>query len=170
MAGGGAAGGRVERHGGGCGGAADIGDLATKGGGSIDTGEKRATRVVLRRMNREQYSHTLGDLLGLPVDVAAVFPPEGPSADGFTNNGQTLGKQLFGLRVVCDDHGAVSPRRATARELLVKAPRLPLEPGPIAVKVPQDGWALGMVSWAAAAGRVRAIERVRASSIDACCC
>ena len=37
-------------------------------------------------------------------------------------HGQTLGKQLFRLRVVSDDHGAVSARRATARELLVKAP------------------------------------------------
>ena len=34
--------------------------------------------------------------------------------------GQTLGKQLFGLRVVCDDHGVVSPaprdRARAARE------------------------------------------------------
>jgi uncharacterized RDD family membrane protein YckC len=37
-------------------------------------------------------------------------------------HGQTFGKQLFRLRVVSDDHGAVSPGRATARELLVKAP------------------------------------------------
>jgi TonB family protein len=34
--------------GGGCGGAADIGSLATAGGGNIDTGEKKATRVVAR--------------------------------------------------------------------------------------------------------------------------
>jgi uncharacterized RDD family membrane protein YckC len=37
-------------------------------------------------------------------------------------HGQTLGKQLFHLRVVSDDHEALSPARATARELLVKAP------------------------------------------------
>ena len=36
--------------------------------------------------------------------------------------GQSLGKQLFGLRVVCDSHEAVGAGRATARELLVKAP------------------------------------------------
>jgi uncharacterized RDD family membrane protein YckC len=36
--------------------------------------------------------------------------------------GQTLGKQLFHLRVVSDDHGALGPGRTTARELLVKAP------------------------------------------------
>jgi uncharacterized RDD family membrane protein YckC len=38
------------------------------------------------------------------------------------HRGQTLGKQLFRLRVVCDNHGEVSAGRATARELLVKAP------------------------------------------------
>jgi uncharacterized RDD family membrane protein YckC len=36
--------------------------------------------------------------------------------------GQTLGKQAVGIRVVCDGHGDLSPQRAIARELLVKAP------------------------------------------------
>ena len=56
----------------------------------------------------------------MPIAFAAVTIPfmlrEGKRA------GQTLGKQLFRLRVVSDDHGDVSTRRATARELLVKAP------------------------------------------------
>jgi uncharacterized RDD family membrane protein YckC len=39
-----------------------------------------------------------------------------------SRRGQTLGKQLFRLRVVCDNHDEVSAGRATARELLVKAP------------------------------------------------
>jgi uncharacterized RDD family membrane protein YckC len=58
--------------------------------------------------------------IGVPVAFAAVTVPfmlrEGEHA------GQTLGKQLFGLRVVCDGHGPVSKRRATGRELLVKVP------------------------------------------------
>jgi uncharacterized RDD family membrane protein YckC len=57
---------------------------------------------------------------GMPLAFAAVTVPfmlrEGAHA------GQTLGKQLFGLRVVCDNHGSVGKRRATGRELLVKAP------------------------------------------------
>jgi uncharacterized RDD family membrane protein YckC len=56
----------------------------------------------------------------LPVALAAVTVPlmlrEGPHA------GQTLGKQLFGLRVVCNSHSGVTRDRAVARELLVKAP------------------------------------------------
>ncbi|MEK6237588.1 MAG: DUF1587 domain-containing protein, partial [Planctomycetales bacterium] len=47
-------------------------------------------RVVLRRLNRLEYGNTLRDLLGVQVDFAKALPPEGPSPDGFTNNGQTL--------------------------------------------------------------------------------
>jgi uncharacterized RDD family membrane protein YckC len=58
--------------------------------------------------------------IGVPIAFAAVTIPfmlrEGEHA------GQTLGKQLFGLRVVSDCHGTVGKRRATGRELLVKAP------------------------------------------------
>ena len=63
---------------------------------------------------------TLWWFVGMPLAFAAVTIPfmlrEGEHA------GQTLGKQLFGLRVVCDSHGTVSRHRATGRELLVKAP------------------------------------------------
>ena len=63
---------------------------------------------------------TLWWFFGVPVAFAAVTVPfmvrQGEHA------GQTLGKQLFGLRVVCDSHGEISRRRAAGRELLVKAP------------------------------------------------
>ena len=63
---------------------------------------------------------TLWWFIGMPLAFALVTVPlmlrEGDHA------GQTLGKQLFRIRVVCDSHGAVSKRRATGRELLVKAP------------------------------------------------
>jgi uncharacterized RDD family membrane protein YckC len=56
----------------------------------------------------------------IPIALAAVTVPfmlrEGEHA------GQTLGKQLFGLRVVSDELGPVAAHRAVARELLVKAP------------------------------------------------
>jgi uncharacterized RDD family membrane protein YckC len=63
---------------------------------------------------------TLWWFLAVPLVFAAVTVPfmarEGERA------GQSLGKQLFGLRVVCDNHARIDRRRATARELLVKAP------------------------------------------------
>jgi uncharacterized RDD family membrane protein YckC len=63
---------------------------------------------------------TLWWFLAMPLAFAGVTIPfmlrKGEHA------GQTVGKQLFRLRVVSDDHGVVSPGRATARELLVKAP------------------------------------------------
>jgi uncharacterized RDD family membrane protein YckC len=63
---------------------------------------------------------TLWWFAAMPLGFAATTIPfmlrEG------RHRGQTLGKQLFRLRVVCDNHGEVSAGRATARELLVKAP------------------------------------------------
>src|SRR5688572_21253223 len=49
-----------------------------------------------------------------------------------------------------EERAKLDAQNTALREMLVKAPRLPLEPGPIAVQGPQEGWALGMVSWVAA--------------------
>jgi uncharacterized RDD family membrane protein YckC len=66
------------------------------------------------------FNMTLWLFVCVPLGFAAVTIPfmlrSGERA------GQSLGKQLCGLRVVCDSHGAISHRRAAARELLVKAP------------------------------------------------
>ena len=68
----------------------------------------------------ENVRNTLWWFVGIPIAFSLVTVPfmlrEGEHA------GQTLGKQLLGLRVVCDHHGSVSGRRATGRELLIKAP------------------------------------------------
>ena len=63
---------------------------------------------------------TLWWFIGVPIAFAAVTVPF--MLRGGERAGQTLGKQLFGLRVVCDRHRVVSRRRAAARELLVKGP------------------------------------------------
>jgi uncharacterized RDD family membrane protein YckC len=63
---------------------------------------------------------TLWWFAAMPLAFAAVTIPF--MLRKGERHGQTLGKQLFRLRVVSDDHGVVSPGRATARELLVKAP------------------------------------------------
>ncbi len=48
------------------------------------------SHVVLRRLTRYEYNHTLRDLLGLDRNFAGELPPESTSADGFQNNGATL--------------------------------------------------------------------------------
>ena len=68
----------------------------------------------------EDLTTTLWWFVGVPIAFAAVTVPF--MLRGGAHAGQTLGKQLFGLRVVCDSRRAVSRRRATVRELLVKAP------------------------------------------------
>ena len=50
---------------------------------------KRATRVVLRRMNRAEYDNTIRDLVGLDFNPSEKFP-EDPPASGFDNIGQAL--------------------------------------------------------------------------------
>jgi uncharacterized RDD family membrane protein YckC len=68
----------------------------------------------------DELEATVWWFLGVPVGFAAVTVPfmlrRGPHA------GQSPGKQLFGLRVVCESQEPLGPGRATARELLVKTP------------------------------------------------
>lgn len=50
----------------------------------------RTGRVVMRRLNRAEYHHTMTDLLGLELDYARDLPPDAISEDGFRNDGQSL--------------------------------------------------------------------------------
>lgn len=47
-------------------------------------------RVVMRRLNKAQYTNTLGDLLGVGVEFGRVLPDDGKSKMGFSNNGEVL--------------------------------------------------------------------------------
>ena len=51
---------------------------------------KGERRVVLRRLNREQFSNTLQDLLGVAVDFGQTLPDDAQSEMGFRNNGEVL--------------------------------------------------------------------------------
>ncbi|MFM8890732.1 MAG: DUF1587 domain-containing protein, partial [Planctomycetia bacterium] len=48
-------------------------------------------RVVLRRLNNAEYTHTIRDLTGVAsLDPAREFPADGGAGEGFTNTGQAL--------------------------------------------------------------------------------
>jgi hypothetical protein len=48
-------------------------------------------RVVLRRLNNAEYTHTIRDLTGVDsLDPAEEFPADGGAGEGFTNTGQAL--------------------------------------------------------------------------------
>ena len=49
---------------------------------------KRETRVVMRRLNRQEYRNTIRDLIGVDFDVSGF--PQDPPAGGFDNNGSAL--------------------------------------------------------------------------------
>ena len=46
--------------------------------------------VVLRRLGNAQYTYTLRDLTGVPLDPAREFPVDGAAGEGFTNTGNAL--------------------------------------------------------------------------------
>jgi hypothetical protein len=48
-------------------------------------------RIVLRRLNNAEYTHTIRDLTGVDsLDPAREFPVDGGAGEGFTNTGQSL--------------------------------------------------------------------------------
>jgi hypothetical protein len=76
---------------------------------------RRATdgRVVLRRLNRREYQHTMHELLGLEMDYARDLPPDAMSADGFRNNGLSL--QMSSLQL---EYYLATARRALDRVIV----------------------------------------------------
>ena len=46
--------------------------------------------VVLRRLNNAEYTYTIRDLTGVPLNPAREFPSEGAAGEGFTNTGNAL--------------------------------------------------------------------------------
>jgi len=57
---------------------------------AVDAQRSTGGRVVLRRLNRVEYRNTMTDLLGLKMNYTRDLPPDAVSADGFTNDGQSL--------------------------------------------------------------------------------
>jgi len=46
--------------------------------------------VVLRRLNNAEYTYTIRDLTGLPLDPAREFPADSAAGEGFSNTGAAL--------------------------------------------------------------------------------
>lgn len=58
---------------------------------------KRERSVVLRRLNRAEYSNTIRDLIGVDYDAAGF--PQDPPAGGFDNNGAALTVSPFHMEM-----------------------------------------------------------------------
>lgn len=79
---------------------------------AIESLQQTDGRVVLRKMNRQEYQNTMTDLLGVDMDYARDLPPDAVSSDGFSNDGQSLRMSAFQLECYLD-----SARRAMDRVL-----------------------------------------------------
>lgn len=71
--------------------------------------------VVLRRLTKAQYTHTVRDLTGLNLDPAREFPDDGAAGEGFTNSGgalvmsPSLLEKYLGAAVGIADHAVLLP-------------------------------------------------------------
>jgi len=54
------------------------------------SGQDYAGAVTVRRLNRRDYGNTIRDLLGVDLDVTAIFPEDGSGGEGFDTDGETL--------------------------------------------------------------------------------
>ena len=93
----------------------------------IDPAKPDAGRVVLRRLNREEYKNTVQDVLGVTFDPAADFPAD-DSGYGYDNIGDvlTLSPLLFerylsAAKAIARD---VVPERAAASRVIFGSPDL----------------------------------------------
>jgi hypothetical protein len=80
---------------------------------ALDARRKTDGRVVMRRLNRIEYQHTMRDLLGLDMDYARDLPPDALSADGFRNDGRSL--QMSSLQF---EYYLATARRALDRVIV----------------------------------------------------
>jgi hypothetical protein len=71
--------------------------------------------VVLRRLTNAQYTYTIRDLTGLPLDPAREFPTDSAAGEGFTNTGSALVMspsllaKYFEAAKAIADHAALLP-------------------------------------------------------------
>jgi mono/diheme cytochrome c family protein len=79
---------------------------------AIESRQQTDGRVILRKMNRQEYHNTMTDLLGVEMDYARDLPPDAVSSDGFTNDGQSLRMSAFQLECYLE-----TSRRAMDRVL-----------------------------------------------------
>jgi mono/diheme cytochrome c family protein len=79
---------------------------------AIESRQQTDGRVILRKMNRQEYQNTMTDLLGLEMDYVRDLPPDAVSSDGFNNDGQALRMSAFQLECYLD-----AARRAMDRVL-----------------------------------------------------
>lgn len=71
--------------------------------------------VVLRRLNNAEYTYTIRDLTGAPLDPAREFPVDGAAGEGFLNTGASLSmspamvdKQLAAAKEIAS-HAVLTP-------------------------------------------------------------
>ena len=71
--------------------------VSTKINQAIEARKQTDGRVILRKMNRQEYQNTMTDLLGVDMDYVRDLPPDAVSPDGFVNDGRSLRMSAYQL-------------------------------------------------------------------------
>jgi len=76
--------------------------LSTNINEAIAARQQTDGRVILRKMNRQEYRNTMRDLLGVDMDYVRDLPPDAVSPDGFINDGHSLRMSAYQLECYLD--------------------------------------------------------------------
>lgn len=79
--------------------------------------KKGTIAPVIRRLNKDQYTNTLQELLGIDIEFGKNLPPEALSEEGFQNNGEVL--TMSSLLV---EYYIQIARQALAKAIVTEAP------------------------------------------------
>ena len=84
--------------------------VSTKINEAVNTRQQTDGRVILRKMNRQEYQNTMQDLMGVEMDFVRDLPPDAVSSDGFRNDGQSLRMSAYQLECYLDTARRVMDR------------------------------------------------------------
>lgn len=116
---------------------ADLGVISARiKSGDVPT---RAGRVVLRRLNKNEYRYTVRDLFGVKFNPAANFPEDGAGGEGF----DTMADALFSTPTLLEKYLQAATRVIDAvyadsqlrRKAIFESPRGKEDPVPVARKI-----------------------------------
>jgi hypothetical protein len=80
---------------------------------AVEQNRHQSDQGVVRRLTRYEYNNTLRDLTGINLDYAIDLPPDSNSANGFKNNGMSLG-----LSAIQMEYYVLAARRAMSRAIV----------------------------------------------------
>ena len=84
---------------------------------ALEATKKEGADIVMRRLNKDEYRYTMTDLLGMPGNFGDRLPADPLSAEGFANDGATLGMTALQIETYLES------ARAALADVLIDGPK-----------------------------------------------